>query len=161
MSECPWYVTAAAVRQYQNLRSNASRNFDDASDELIELCAGVWERYQQTPDLAPLRIEIAVSMERRPEGPKGQVVDVLSIERDDAGARAHQNERKRQSPSALRRKAARAAALNGAGPSTPRSEDDVDYHLIVRQMFSKFRPEAGLKRIVHVNPSYGSRTPLQ
>jgi len=140
MSECPWYVTAAAAREYQALRPRAARDFDAARDDLIGLCADVWKRYETTPELAPrvgrtglylyrgptpLRIEIAVSMERRSEGPKGQVVAVLSVEREDEAARAHQNQRKRQSPSALKRKAARAAMI-GTGPEGPKREDDGD-----------------------------------
>lgn len=95
MADCPWYVSAHAVRRYQALGGAAGKSFDDASDELIERCAEVWQRYQANPDLAPRigrtgayiyrgpgngRVEVLVSMERRPEGDKPQVVDVISLE---------------------------------------------------------------------------------
>lgn len=104
MPECPWYVSAAAVRRYMEIRRQPLRRkdrppvpgvsltFDDASDELIEYADATWQRYLQNPDLepkinhtgayqyrgpGPLRLTLIVSMERRPEGPKGQVVDLL------------------------------------------------------------------------------------
>lgn len=94
-NQCPWYVSTAAVRRYQELGGAGGKSFDDASDELIERCAEVWQRYEANPALAPKigrtgayiyrgpgnrRIEILVSMERRPEGDKPQVVDVISVE---------------------------------------------------------------------------------
>lgn len=95
MANCPWYISAAAVRRYQALVPRAARGFDDASDELIGLCAAIWERYERNPDLAPgitrtgaytyrggqpLRLQIVVSMERRSEGDKPQVVDVVGAD---------------------------------------------------------------------------------
>lgn len=95
MPDCPWYVSAAAVRRYMALGGAPGKSFDDASDELIERCAEVWARYQANADLAPKisrtgayiyrgpgnrRIEVLVSMERRAEGSKPQVVDVISFE---------------------------------------------------------------------------------
>lgn len=95
MPDCPWYVSAAAVRRYMALGGAPGLAFDDASDELIERCAEVWQRYQANPALAPKishtgayiyrgagnrRIEVLVSMEQRPEGNKSQVVDVIGVE---------------------------------------------------------------------------------
>jgi hypothetical protein len=92
---CPWYVSAHAVRRYQQLVPAAPRDFDDASDELIGHCAAIWQRYEINRDLKPgitrtgaytyrgglpLRLQIVVLMGRRPEGPKGQVVDVVGAE---------------------------------------------------------------------------------
>jgi hypothetical protein len=104
MAECPWYVTAHAVRQYMRIRAQplhrkdrapvpgVTLSFDDASDALIEYAAETWQRYQADPARAPsitrtgayqyrgpgpLRLTLVVSMERRPEGPKPQVVDVV------------------------------------------------------------------------------------
>jgi hypothetical protein len=98
MSErCPWYVSAAAVRRYQQLVPAAPREFDDASDELIERAAECWRRYRDKPELEPSttrtgayvyreagsdrggrrRIRFVVAMGRRAEGAKPQVVDVV------------------------------------------------------------------------------------
>lgn len=94
---CPWYVTASAVRKYQQIARTAPPDFDDASDELIGRAAECWARYQANPDLAPAvsrtgayvyreagsdrgdrrRLRFIVAMGRRPEGPKPQVVDVI------------------------------------------------------------------------------------
>ena len=74
-------------------------SFDDASDDLIDLCARTWKRYltpvegDATGRLLqpatsktgayiyrgppPLRLRFVVAMGRRPEGEKPQVVDVL------------------------------------------------------------------------------------
>lgn len=86
---CPWYVSATAVRKYMQIAG--ARDFDDASDELIDLCAEVASRYAEQPDRKPrvtpsgllvyrgpkpLRLQIIVSVTPRPEGPKPQVVDV-------------------------------------------------------------------------------------
>jgi hypothetical protein len=118
---CPWYVSAAAVRRYQQLVPAAPRNFDDASDELIEECAEIWARYQRNPDLKPaitktgaytyrggepLRLRVVVSMARREEGAKPQVVDVVGAESESDEARRRKNARKRNSPSAQRARAA-------------------------------------------------------
>lgn len=90
---CPWYVSAAAVRDWQRLDRNAPRDFDDASDALLQLCAEVWARYRESgkePELkrtggwlyhtgrAHNRIRLVVSEERRPEGNKAQVVAILA-----------------------------------------------------------------------------------
>jgi hypothetical protein len=119
---CPWYVTAHAVDRYAALTGRraprGSPAWDDISDELIERCAAIWARYEGNPELRPGvsktgayvyrgagsrgRVTVVVSMERRPEGPKPQVVDVASVESDRAP-------RKRTSPSDERRRAARAA----------------------------------------------------
>lgn len=93
MSRCPWYVSASAVRAWQALYPGAPRNFDDASDRLIEVCAEVWARYEADPARAPKltrtgayvyeagrahgRIRLVVSAAQREEGGKQQVVDVL------------------------------------------------------------------------------------
>ncbi len=104
MAECPWYVTAAAVRRFIEIRRTELRRrgrapvpgvalaFDDASDKLIEYAAATWQRYEAEPERepkitrtgayayrgpGPLRLTLIVAMERRPEGPKPQLVDVL------------------------------------------------------------------------------------
>jgi hypothetical protein len=50
---CPWYVTVHAVHRYQELVPDASREFDDARNELIELAAAIWHRYESKPQLMP------------------------------------------------------------------------------------------------------------
>lgn len=92
---CPWYVSAHAVRQWQAIEPGAPRDFDDASDRLLELCARVWhERYasgerepRRTRTGALLyetgradgRIRLVVSpAEARVHGGKSQVVDVIT-----------------------------------------------------------------------------------
>lgn len=92
MSDCPWYVSAAAVRAWQALRRDAPRDFDDASDALIELCAETYrERYSPESGRAPGvtrtgayvyrttprhgRLQLIVSP--RSEGEKMALVDVL------------------------------------------------------------------------------------
>jgi hypothetical protein len=67
-------------------------SFDDASDELIEVCAEIWRRYLADPARkpgitrtgayryrgpAPDRLQFIVSMQARAEGPKPQLVDVV------------------------------------------------------------------------------------
>lgn len=105
MANCPWYVSASAVRRYMEImRQPVHRprhapvpgedlSFDDASDRLIEYAAATWQRYQgeeRQPKITrtgayqyrgpgPHRLTLIVSMERRPEGPLGQVVDVLPM----------------------------------------------------------------------------------
>lgn len=101
---CPWYVSAAAVRRYMEIRRTPLHRrdrapvlgvvlaFDDASDELLGYAAATWARYEASADLkpkitrtgayvyrgpGPLRLGLVVEMERRPEGPKPQVVDVV------------------------------------------------------------------------------------
>jgi len=94
---CPWYVSAAAVRKYQQLVPAAPRDFDDASDELIERAADCWRRYETNPELEPTitrtgayvyreagsdrggrrRLRFVVAMGARTEGAKPQVVDVV------------------------------------------------------------------------------------
>lgn len=91
---CPWYVSAAAVRAWQALYPGAPRDFDAASDALIEICATVWreryERGEREPRVtrtgaylyeagqAHGRIRLVVLMATRAEGGKGQVVDVVA-----------------------------------------------------------------------------------
>lgn len=91
---CHWYVSAHAVRRWQSVCRTAPRDFDDASDALIEICADIWwERYaasDRTPKVTRTgaylyesglthgRIRLVVSQERRDEGRKQQVVDVLA-----------------------------------------------------------------------------------
>lgn len=87
--ECPWYVSAKAVRDYMAL--TGMRDFDDASDRLIELCAEVAHRYVTDPSRQPARkdngclvyrgprpgqFRFVVSTAPRPEGPKPQLVAV-------------------------------------------------------------------------------------
>lgn len=101
---CPWYITVAAVKRYMTIRARPLRRkgrpdvpgviltFDDASDALIQYAAETWQRYLDTPEMeprithngayqyrgpGPLRLSLIVSMTRRSEGPKPQVVDVL------------------------------------------------------------------------------------
>lgn len=94
---CPWYVSAHAVRKYQQLVPAAPRDFDDASDELIDRAAQCWERYRSNPELEPRitrtgaytyreagsdrggrrRLRFVVSMSIRSEGDKPQLVDVI------------------------------------------------------------------------------------
>lgn len=108
MAECPWYVSAHAVRAYQNIIRRPMHqgqgrpvvpgvdlSFDDASDRLIEYAAETWQRYLANPDRQPQisrtgayiyrgprphRLQLVVSMSIRPEGPKGQLVDVVAHE---------------------------------------------------------------------------------
>lgn len=90
--QCPWYVTAHAVRKYQAAAGRHRISFDDASDELIEYAAETWRRYLADPSRrprltrtgvyqyrgpAPLRLALVVVMEKRDEGVKPQLVDVL------------------------------------------------------------------------------------
>lgn len=89
---CPWYVSAHAVRQWQRWIRSAPRDFDDASDSLIEICAAVWAAYRASgrePEThthggyvyhagrAHERIRLIVSQQRRTEGDLQQIVDVL------------------------------------------------------------------------------------
>lgn len=95
MSDCPWYVTAHAVDRWCALRHldapRGSAAWDDASDALIEYAARCWANYQAHPERTPRltntgayvyrgprpgQYRLVVSMERRPEGPKPQLVDV-------------------------------------------------------------------------------------
>ena len=97
MATCPWYVSAHAVRRWMMITGrNAEEHFDDASDELIELAAATWARYEEggrAPKVSRTgayvyrsayvtvrgrrdRVDMVVSMERRPEGPKPQLVDL-------------------------------------------------------------------------------------
>jgi hypothetical protein len=122
MAECPWYVTAAAVRKYVAV-TRSSLSFDDASDELIEYAAATWQRYQGTdrePKIGrtgaymyrgpgPLRLTLLVSMERRPEGPKPQLVDV------GPPRPSNTNAKKKLTLSAVRRQERRTAAEATAG----------------------------------------------
>ena len=104
MAECPWYVSAAAVRRYMEIRAQplyrtgrapvpgVVLSFDAASDDLIEYAAATWQRYQADPvrqpritrtgayqyrGPGPLRLGLVVSMDRRREGSKPQLVDVI------------------------------------------------------------------------------------
>lgn len=94
MSRCPWYVSAHAVRRWQEIDPRAPRDFDAASDALIDLASRIWhERYadgQRAPRITRHggylyeggrghgSIRLVVSQERRPEGELQQVVDVLA-----------------------------------------------------------------------------------
>ena len=94
VSRCPWYVSAHAVRRWQEVDRTAPRDFDDASDRLIEIAAAIWERYAADTSRVPKvtrtgaylyeggraqrQIRLVVSAEQRPEGPLHQVVDVLA-----------------------------------------------------------------------------------
>lgn len=53
MSACPWHVSAAAVRAWQRIERSAPRDFDEASDALIELCADVWRERYSSGERAP------------------------------------------------------------------------------------------------------------
>jgi len=86
-------VTAHAVRRWQAIDREAPRDFDEASDALIETCAAIWwTRYadgEREPEITRTgaylyqagethgRIRLVVVPRKRPEGPKGQVVDVV------------------------------------------------------------------------------------
>jgi len=50
---CPWHITAYAVERYQALVPQAARDFEAARDELVELAAGIWERYERNRELSP------------------------------------------------------------------------------------------------------------
>ena len=110
---CPWYVSAAAVRRFMELGGPA--DFDDASDELIEMAAETWRRYQAAPERkpkisrtgayvyrgpGPLRLQFVVSMVAREEGEKPQVVDLWGASGDRTGrsaeGQARQNELRRE-----------------------------------------------------------------
>jgi hypothetical protein len=86
--KCPWFITGHAVRRYQELVSTAAADFPAARDELIEVAAAIWERYQRNPDLKPtttrtgayhyrgglpLRLQVIVS-------PRLELVDVVGSE---------------------------------------------------------------------------------
>jgi hypothetical protein len=89
MAECPWYVSAKAVREYMALTD--ATDFDDASDALIELCARTWENYRARNGKPkprdngmllyrgprPRQFRLVVSTAKRPEGDKPQLVSVL------------------------------------------------------------------------------------
>lgn len=92
-TKCPWFVTGHAVRRYQELVSTAAADFPRARDELIELAATIWERYQRNPALAPsttrtgayqyrgglpLRLQVVVTARR-------ELVDVVGAERPRRG----------------------------------------------------------------------------
>jgi hypothetical protein len=94
---CPWYITGHAVRRYQAAVPKASGDFALARDELIELAAEIWERYQRNPELAPsvtrtgayhyrgglpLRLQVVVSARR-------ELVDVVGAERRRAPLARH------------------------------------------------------------------------
>ncbi len=85
----PWHITARAVRRYQEVVPEASRDFDDAREELVALAGGIWTRYERNQDLAPsvtrtgayqyrgglpLRLLVVVTSDR-------QMVDVVCSER--------------------------------------------------------------------------------
>lgn len=93
MATCPWYVSAHAVRRWQEVEPRAPRDFDDASDALLEVAAAIWERYrdgEREPKVTNTgaylyeggkpqgRIRLVVAASPRAEGPKQQVVDVLA-----------------------------------------------------------------------------------
>ncbi len=124
MLECPWYASAHAVRRYIEV-TGSKLSFDDASDELIAYCSRAWLRYQGTdrqPKVArsggayvyrgpgPHRLGLVVVMERRPEGPKPQLVDVLPT---SAASRGPAVERDSRPPRPV------AAAPPPALPPTP------------------------------------------
>jgi len=50
---CPWHITVHAVERYQALVPQAARDFEAARDELVELAAGIWERYERNRELSP------------------------------------------------------------------------------------------------------------
>jgi hypothetical protein len=149
MAECPWYVSAAAVRRYMALAGVA--DFDDASDALIEYAAETWRRYQADAARAPKvtrtgayvyrgpgprRLKLVVSMATRAEGDKPQLVDVAAgSERGDAwspGAGSVARRRASRRAGVKRRKPARGGARPGAGrPTTTGSGDGppVSYRL--------------------------------
>lgn len=85
----PWHITAHAVRRYQETVLGASRDFDDAREELVRLANGIWIRYERNQMLAPsvtrtgayqyrgglpLRLIVIVTRDR-------QMVDVVCSER--------------------------------------------------------------------------------
>jgi hypothetical protein len=103
VSICPWYITAHAVRRWLEITSRPAgeAHFEDARIELVQLAADTWARYErERPDgSAPepkltrtgaysyrsaytrvkgqrTQVDLIVSMERRPEGPKPQLVDI-------------------------------------------------------------------------------------
>lgn len=98
MTTCPWYVSAAAVRAWQAIRVEAPRDFDAASDALIELCAATWAERYADGERAPKTtrtgayvyrttrrygaLQLLVSAQRRDEGGKQQLVDVLPSSTD-------------------------------------------------------------------------------
>lgn len=101
MPNCPWYVSAHAVRRYMDAMLSAGRrlSFDRASDELIDYCARTWhQRYasgERQPGTTktgarvyrggrPLRAQMIVSIAERSEGALAQVVDVIVDERPQA-----------------------------------------------------------------------------
>lgn len=98
---CPWYVTAHAVKRFQELVPHASREFDNARDQLVELAARIWARYEDNPKLAPsitrtgayqyrgpgpLRLVVVVA--RAAGEGKAPLVDVVGVTLPNAGGRA-------------------------------------------------------------------------
>ncbi len=102
MTDCPWYVTAHAVRRWLAITGRSGEaHFEDARIELVQLCADTWERYE-TAGKAPkptlrqdpsaptysyrsaytrvrgsrTQVDLIVSMAVRPEGPKPQLIDI-------------------------------------------------------------------------------------
>ena len=98
VSACPWYITAHAVRRWLEItrRPAGEAHFEDARIELVALAADTWARYEQAhrePRItrtgayqyrsaytqigrSRTKVDLIVSMEVRPEGPKPQLVDV-------------------------------------------------------------------------------------
>jgi hypothetical protein len=72
---CPWYITAHAIERYQELVPQASRDFEAARGELVDLAAGIWERYARNQDLAPTVTRTGAYQYRGP-GPLRLVVVV-------------------------------------------------------------------------------------
>lgn len=70
-------IPAAAVRAWQALCPAAPRDFDAASDALIELCAAVWWERYAPPSTRTGASGSSSSAAQRQEGERQQVVDVV------------------------------------------------------------------------------------
>lgn len=92
---CPWHITVRAVERYQALVPQASRDFEAARDELVELAAAIWDRYERNLGLAPtvtrtgayqyrgplpLRLVVVVVMAKPETSGKAQLVDVVGAD---------------------------------------------------------------------------------
>lgn len=90
---CPWHVTTHAVQRFQELVPEASRSFEGARDELIDLAASIWHRYESNPELAPTitrtgayqyrgpsPLRLVVIVGKAPAGGKPPLVDVVGVD---------------------------------------------------------------------------------
>lgn len=128
MPDCPWYISAHAVRRYLSLvgREDNEREFARGETELmamaervmVNVASGASKPREIRPGLLhyrgprPLRLGLRVSIERRPEGDKPQLVDVTPSHEGGVGVGAGGKGRRGNERSAESLGVARSA--NGA-----------------------------------------------